>query len=214
LNLTAFICKSLRESIPSRLSPYQTVVLAGGFHERSLVYRITASVTNVELSLCSDHEEADTRLLLHTKHAATTHPRIVIQSPDTDVVVLSVAHFQDLPCHELWIKTGTRDKQRFIPIHSIHLSLGSTLAKSLLPFHALTGCDSTSSFSGIGKKRPGNYYPRVLKYNGIFVRWEKMYQSQRLFRRTQNCLFVQCILLPRSFQALTRHNIFYSVNRI
>ena len=46
----------------------------------------------VEPNLCSDHEEAVTILLLYAKHAAITHPRIVILSPETDVAVLSVAH--------------------------------------------------------------------------------------------------------------------------
>ena len=91
--------------------------------------------------------------MLHSKHAATTHPRIVIQSPDTDVAVLSVAHFEDLCCQELWFKTGIKDRQRYIPVHSILSSLARPLCNWLLPFHALTGCDSTSAFSGIGKKK-------------------------------------------------------------
>jgi hypothetical protein len=110
----------------------------------------------VEHNLRSHHEEADTRLLLHAKHAANTHPRIVIQSPDTDVAVLSIAHFQDLSCQELWFKTGVKDRQRYIPIHDIHLSFGRLVSKCLLSFHALTGCDSTSALSEIGKKKAWN----------------------------------------------------------
>ena len=60
---------------------------------------LTLGSKAVEPNLHSDHEEADARLLLHAKHAANTHPRIVIQSPDTDVAVLSIAHFEDLFCH-------------------------------------------------------------------------------------------------------------------
>ena len=100
---------------------------------------LTRGSAVVEPNLRSDYEEADTRPLLHTKHAATTHPRIVIQSTDTDVAVLSVAHFSDLNCQELWLKTGG--------------ILGESLCRCLPSFHALTGCDSTSAFSGIGKKK-------------------------------------------------------------
>ena len=107
--------------------------------------------TVVELDLISDHEEADTRLLLQAKNPAITHPKVVIQSPDIDVVILSVAHFEDLQCQELWFKTGVKDKQRYIPIHSIHSFLGKSLSNCLQSFHAVTGCDSTSAFSGIGK---------------------------------------------------------------
>jgi hypothetical protein len=35
-----------------------------------------------------DHEEADTSLLLHSKHAAEAHDRIIVKTPDTDVLVL------------------------------------------------------------------------------------------------------------------------------
>ena len=37
--------------------------------------------------LDSNHEEADTRLLLHAKHAASTHDTLIIRSPDTDVLM-------------------------------------------------------------------------------------------------------------------------------
>ena len=91
--------------------------------------------------------------LLHAKHAAATHPRIVIQSPDTDVAVLSVAHFSDLNCQELWLKTGVKDRLRYLPVHEIQAFLRESLCRCLPSFHALTGCDSTSAFSGIGKKK-------------------------------------------------------------
>ena len=43
-------------------------------------------------------EEADTRMLLHAQYAAgqCQEAKIVIQSPDTDVLVLSAAHFEDI----------------------------------------------------------------------------------------------------------------------
>lgn len=65
--------------------------------------------------LLSDHEEADTRLLLHAKHVSQTYPRIVMQSPDTDVAVLCIAHFEELQCLELWFQTVVKDRLRFIP---------------------------------------------------------------------------------------------------
>ncbi len=41
--------------------------------------------------LRSTHEEADTRILLHAKHASVENDApILIRSPDTDVLVLSV----------------------------------------------------------------------------------------------------------------------------
>ena len=41
---------------------------------------LTQGSVVIEPNLCLDHEEVDTRLLLHAKHAATTHRQIVISS--------------------------------------------------------------------------------------------------------------------------------------
>jgi hypothetical protein len=48
-------------------------------------------VCNEILELECNHEEADTRLLLHAKHAATNNDAIIIKSPDTDIFVLCIA---------------------------------------------------------------------------------------------------------------------------
>ena len=77
---------------------------------------------------------------------------ILIQSPDTDVLILCIAHFPNIGCEELWFRTGVRDHQRYIPVHTIQQSLGDSIWQSLSAFHGLTGCDSTSSIARIGKK--------------------------------------------------------------
>ena len=44
-----------------------------------------------EANLYCNHEEADTRLLLHAKHASLeSQEPILLRSPDTDVLVLTV----------------------------------------------------------------------------------------------------------------------------
>ena len=62
----------------------QQLVIGGEFNR-------AVAVIKGQYTLRSDHEEADTRLLLHAKHASEDHERIVIQSPDTDVVLLCVS---------------------------------------------------------------------------------------------------------------------------
>jgi len=44
---------------------------------------------------------------------------------------------------------GTSRQRRYIPVHSIPLS--EEKRKSLLALHAITGCDTTSQFYGVGK---------------------------------------------------------------
>ena len=46
--------------------------------------------------LTTDHEEADTRLILHANHAASNYKDIAIRSPDTDVLVLCSAFAQEM----------------------------------------------------------------------------------------------------------------------
>jgi hypothetical protein len=84
--------------------------------------------------------------------------RIVVKSPDTDVLVLLVLvhYFQNMKnTSELWFQTGlitsTKDYRRYIPIHELCKSLSFVVCEILPAAYALTGCDTTSSFFGIGK---------------------------------------------------------------
>jgi len=94
-------------------------------------------------------------MILHAALTVQQSPAaiIVVQSPDTDVLILCIAHFTNIACEESWFRKGVRDLQRYIPVHTIQRSLGDRICQSLPAFHALTGCDSTSSIAGIGKKK-------------------------------------------------------------
>jgi hypothetical protein len=125
--------------------------LAGLFSDPSTTKNFTPSKVNDCPDLFSNHEEANTRMLLHAIHANTrfgdmnVKGRIIIKSPDTDVLFLCIHFFPSMRnTKELWFKTGTvtrtKDGRRYLPVHDIcHI-------------HALTGCDTTCSFFGIGKK--------------------------------------------------------------
>lgn len=89
-------------------------------------------------ALRCDHEEADTRLLLHSKHAAEEYDDILIKSPDTDVLVLCTA-MQKTIGKKLYLMTGTGNKFRVIDIASISDALGEELCTSLPGFHAFSG---------------------------------------------------------------------------
>jgi hypothetical protein len=63
---------------------------------------------------CID-EEADTRMFLHTTHAAIGGSKsIYIVSYDTDVVVIGVAVFDDLNVDHLWMTFGKGNDLRWI----------------------------------------------------------------------------------------------------
>ena len=88
--------------------------------------------------------------------SAQTAGRIIIRSPDTDVLMLTVHYFPKLKStEELWIQAGgitSTSDRRFMAVHSICHSVSPTFSSILPAVHALTGCDSTSALFGIGKK--------------------------------------------------------------
>lgn len=68
-----------------------------------------------------NHEEADTRIMLHAAHAAHSgHKKILICTVDTDVVVLAVTLARTLNEEtEVWVSFGTGNNFRFSAAHEI-----------------------------------------------------------------------------------------------
>lgn len=126
---------------------------------------------------CS-HEEADARLLLHAKHAAQNGAtKIAIRSVDSDVVVIAVSTFMELGAEELWLHYGTGHHQRILPIHEISSSLSPAACRTLPMFHALTGCDTVSSFAGRGKKTAWNIWK---EYDEVTTAFEECMTENHL----------------------------------
>ena len=64
-----------------------------------------------------------------------------------------------LDIKELYFKTGVKTKKRFIPMHAVSSEIGHSISLVLPVAHSLTGCDSNSAFSEIGKRS----MPNILK---------------------------------------------------
>lgn len=65
------------------------------------------------------------------------------------------------------MKAGTAKKPCFIKVHDIKLP--HNISNGLLAFHAITGCDTTSQFTGIGKRtawKVFQQYPHLLQNFG------------------------------------------------
>lgn len=146
--------------------PRRELVVSGGFKEILKVWSSSASREDLQ-ELSSNHEEADTRIVLHTRDAtAKGYKQVNVLCRDTDVLALLVAHKQDL-CEEIWMFSGTSRRKRYIPVHKI--TLPEEKRKSLLAFHAITGCDTTSQFAGIGKQTAWKVFdssPRLIEHLG------------------------------------------------
>ena len=106
------------------------------------------------IELSSGQEEADTRLLLHAKHAATPYVKaVIISSEDMDVRILCISFAHSIPV-PIYQRCVSQHRARYVDIIKIAGVLGQEVCKALLGLHAFTGRDSVSAFAGIGKARP------------------------------------------------------------
>jgi hypothetical protein len=115
--------------------------------------------------LKSSHEEADTRIVLHVIYASrhmSAEDKIVVQSPDTDVFIILLAHASRISQHVLF-DTGKGTNKRRIDVKGCIQVIGQDTALALPGFHAFTGCDCTSAFATKGKKGPYNV---LIRNNG------------------------------------------------
>jgi hypothetical protein len=155
-----YIAKRIRQN--SSLQEGQSLYLAGLFSNPETVKMLNQNGMSDCSCLASTQEEADTRIILHALYSDKLYQennvqgRIVVKSPDTDVLVHLVHYFPTMKnTSELWFQTGlipsTKDCRRYIPVHELCKSLSSVVCEILPAAHAVTGCDTTSSFFGIGK---------------------------------------------------------------
>ena len=104
-----------------------------------------------------NHEEADTRMVIHILHALEQGlKKIQVRTVDIDVIVILIGALFELtitqPFADIWIAFGIGKDLRFYSINGICATLGEPRSRALPVFHALTGCDTTSAFKGKGKK--------------------------------------------------------------
>ena len=77
--------------------------------------------STIATELCSDHEEADYKIILHCLHVdrtASATTAIMVRSPDTDVLVILLAYASSL-CQPVYLDIGTRNKRQMIDIQAI-----------------------------------------------------------------------------------------------
>ena len=84
------------------LTRNQTVYLGGGHSDPTMAHMITKDGVEVAKELECDHEEGDTRVYLHNKHAVDNGAeQVIVRSPDTDVLILGVSLLADIRTENL-----------------------------------------------------------------------------------------------------------------
>ena len=116
---------------------------------------------NISCDIVNNHEEADTLIVWHAINASQLSKKeIFVKANDTDVLCILVSFSERLN------KTSIQLKNRIIDVHPIFNALGKLKSRALLAFHALTGCDTTGKFLGIGK---GTWFKTFLKADDNMV---------------------------------------------
>ncbi|KAG1707488.1 Amiloride-sensitive sodium channel subunit gamma [Nymphon striatum] len=166
----------------------------------------------VHLMETCDHEEADTRILIHLQdalqHGATT---CLVRTVDTDVIVILIGKFYYLlticPSAEIWVAFGTGKDFRYININAVAQALGIEMSTSLPIFHSFTGCDTVSSFYGRGKKTAWQAWKAYKEVTEAFVYiasnpFEMLDVTSRHFEQLER----YCIILYDKTSSLTSMN--------
>ena len=150
VQLFRFLLKAVIEAS----SQFTDVVVCSTYDYQVLVNTSDSqSVADFDTIMPCNHQEADNRIFLHLSHAAQQgHSKAFIRTVDNDVVINAVGHFGSLGVMDLWIGLGIGKAFQHIPVHEITQTLGPEKSLSCPLFHSFTGCDTTSSFLGIGKK--------------------------------------------------------------
>ena len=160
-SLFKLLACAIRELQPS---PQKIVIATQGDNA------ISTPILDMSGLACSQ-EEADTRLLFHAFHAYNQgHRKLMVCATDTDVVVIAIAVASVLDNCEIWVAFGYGSKVRYIPCHQIAINIGSDASWGLLFLHAVSGCDTVSSFHGIGKKTAWNAWCSMPHLKPLFAK--------------------------------------------
>ena len=147
--LVDFLFASWQNCDPEVLNDIELYICHRAFCH--IIHTVHGKVVTTDVpELTCNHEEADTRLLLHSKHASTAYRNLIISTPDTDVMVLAIAFSREISA-ALFLLTGVGNNRRIINISDIATACGTAKCQALIGLHVFTGCDSVSAFKGKGK---------------------------------------------------------------
>ena len=154
--LSSYLCKN-KNQIPEGV----TFILGGTLKDPGDAVCVTnRSLSNVQELSCSQHEEADTRIIAHLCYCVETLActRVVVHATDTDIIILCMYFFSRLPTiQELWIQLKP---DSYLPVHILVDNLARKYKKparilmsTLLSVYVLSGCDTVSYPFKRGKKK-------------------------------------------------------------
>ena len=89
VNLCEYLSETWCSLGQEKLLAGQQIVLGGGFRDGQKAVIVMKINCQQLVALKSDHEEADTRIILHAKDAFQHYHNATICSPDADVLIIA-----------------------------------------------------------------------------------------------------------------------------
>ena len=134
-------------------------------------FRIMSDMVKLVPELESSQEEADTRMMLHLAHISQCNfSCAIIASIDADVTFLCLANYHEFSV-PLFQKGCSETGMKYVDIASIGNALGRDVCEALLDMHAITGCDTASSFAGKGKLSAFQLVKKNVSFQELFARF-------------------------------------------
>ena len=151
--LVSFLIDSWKGMVPKIPVGQKFIVSGTGVHHLTEELEGCLSVDHLK----SNHDEADTRLLLHAADILKSVELAVIRTVDTDVLVLALHHFHDMvesqSTQDVVMNIGTGNHRRYISIGQLCRSMPEGVRANILAAYALTGCDTTNALFRITKAK-------------------------------------------------------------
>lgn len=160
-----------------------------------------------EVSLRSNHEEADTRMMAHC--ATLDGPaNVVTRSTDSDDLAIALSN-----CHklkdgiQLYMEAGVASDNslRYIDINKIVKRLGPKLSPAIAAFAIYLGIDQNPSWARIGNKGPYGVLEKNVEYQDAF---SAMGSSEFIREETLDSLEkFTCAIYPRRGQRVAQNEV-------
>ncbi|KAF9411132.1 hypothetical protein HW555_009994 [Spodoptera exigua] len=136
-------------------------------YEYSVKDGLVIQTINEDLT-CQEHEEADTKIVYHVCQMKQ-RGQVTIRCSDTDILIIMLGNMEFVESGvQISMDVGVGNSRRYIDVSRLYEILGSTLAKSLPAFHAMTGCDYNPALYRKGKKRPLTMLKNSKRYQEAF----------------------------------------------
>lgn len=180
---TLHTCDAAKASLPQKWSSLKTKMFFSQTpkNKQRFISHLGGKLENANFKVLNAEDDADL-LIVKTGIKLGKERKVLVVAEDTDILVL----LWDMMSHDILLGTEPKraQKAKLWDIKRTKMLLGEELCQLLPAIHSLTGCDTTSKPSGIGKTaalkkiKSTNYIQETLKtFYDISASTESILQS-------------------------------------